>query len=881
MAGEARTTGIRLGIAARLVLLVLAATLPFLLLFALRAGERRDEAARDTWRATAARANDAADRVDGRLREVHAALAAVGRAVRPSAAATAVNDSVLLEVSQLLSPLGVVINVYDLSWRNVGTSLRPIPPKRQIDDLRRALLREIARTRRFAVGEPETLDPVTGPWGIAVGIPITAANGTQVGSAVAVMLADALASPLQRGTRGGAALADGGIISVIDRDGHVIARAPTADGFVGRSFAEHPLVRELQSGRDSLGVIEGLDGQRRAYAAAALEEAPWHVLVGTTPAVAEEAGRRLLLRELAVFAATIIAALALALVIGRRITGPVQRLALDARALAEGDFAHRSTVRASWEAGDLARALNQMAASVAHGRDELAAGEQRYRALFDLSPLPMWMTDRTTLRFVAVNDAATRQYGWTRDEFLGMTLMDVRPPEARDEFRQVVGREPESDSYRGRWMHWRKDGSRIVVDVSIRDVVLDGRSARLSVLVDVTEAVAAAAALERSREELRQTQKMEALGRFAGGIAHDFNNLLTGIIGYADLLLPDLPAGSETRHDVEQIRQAAGRAAALTQQILAFSRRQVMQPQVLDLTQVIAGMGGLLQRVIGDHIRVEVTGAGDLWPVTADPSQLEQVVMNLALNARDAMEGGGTLSITTRNVVIGTNDPAHPGIPPGEWVLLSVRDTGAGMSPEVQARIFEPFFTTKPRGKGTGLGLATAYGIVEQSLGRMRVESVSGVGSTLHVYLPRSADTEPVVTQATRTGAPPVTGGVILLAEDEPTVRAVAAEALGRLGYVVLVASDGPSALEAAERHQGRIDLLVTDVVMPGMPGPALAAELRLRRPDVRVLFTSGYADDDATMGGMRTAGVPFLAKPFSPAELARRVREVLAGPTS
>ena len=871
-----RRERVRIGIAVRLVLLVVASTLPFLFLFGLRARERSGEARQLTVDAVEGRANDVAARVDGRLREVNAALTAVGHAVRPTRASIATNDAALLDVAQMLAPLQVVINVYDSEGRNVGSSMRPAPADRVLAAERRALLARIRVSQHLEIGEPELIDADADAWGVAAGLPLRDTGGRFIGSAVAILPTDNLGVKSEVGSD-----ERGVVVAIVDLDGHVIMQQPAGSGFVGRRFATHPLVRAALAATDSVGIVRGLDGVERFFAASGMEEAPWRVLVGSPPDAAASAGHRLLLRELAVFSTTMIIALLLAILTGRFITAPVQQLAIDARELADGKLSHRSTVRVSWELGDLADTLNQMAASLEQSRESLAAGEQRYRALFDLSPVPMWMTDRATMRFVAVNDATTRQYGWTREEFLRMTLMDVRPPETRTSFAEAVMLPPEGEFYRGRWVHWRKDASRIDIDVSIRDVVLEGRSARLSVLVDVTEEVAAAHALERSREELRQTQKMEALGRFAGGIAHDFNNLLTGIIGYAELVLPDLEAGSETRHDVDQIRLAANRAAALTQQILAFSRRQVMQPQTLALDQVIAGMGGLLQRVIGEHIRVTAISSDELWPVTADPSQLEQVIMNLALNARDAMPGGGTLDIATTNVTVGANDVLHDGVPAGQWVQLSVRDTGVGMTAEVRARLFEPFFTTKPRGKGTGLGLATAYGIVEQSGGRMRVESALGRGTTLHVYLPRSAEAESVVTAPHRAGAVEAVGGVILIAEDEPTVREVAAQSLRRLGYTVLTADSGVAALAVAEAHTAKIDLLVTDVVMPGINGPALAVQLRERRPGLPVLFMSGYADDDEVVGGIRLEGVPFLAKPFAPAELARRVREVLESATT
>jgi GAF domain-containing protein len=388
------------------------------------------------------------------------------------------------------------------------------------------------------------------------------------------------------------------------------------------------------------------------------------------------------------------------------------------------------------------------------------------------------------------------------------------------------------------------------------------------------------AELSRTQEQLTQSQKMEAVGRLAGGIAHDFNNLLTIIAGRAQILLEDLLDEDPTRRHAELIMQTADRAAALTRQLLAFSRKQVLQPKVFDLNTAVATMSAMLQRLIGEDIILVTVLHPALGHVNADPGQIEQVVMNLAVNARDAMDHGGTLTIETANVeldaagVAGT-DAARP----GPHVMLAVTDTGSGMDAETLARIFEPFFTTKPRGKGTGLGLSTVYGIVKQSSGTITVESRPGRGSTFRVYLPRA---DRPVERAGAAAAParaPHGTETVLLVEDEPEVLALASETLAAQGYRVLLAANGPEALALGARHPGLIDLMVTDVVMPQMSGPELARRMRPTHPAMRVLFMSGYTDDAIGQHGLLETETAYLQKPFTPSVLARKVREVLEAP--
>ncbi len=386
----------------------------------------------------------------------------------------------------------------------------------------------------------------------------------------------------------------------------------------------------------------------------------------------------------------------------------------------------------------------------------------------------------------------------------------------------------------------------------------------------------------RLEEQFRQAQKMEAVGQLAAGVAHDFNNLLTVITSYSDLLLGDLESTDPRREDLEEIRKATMGAAGLTRQLLAFSRQQVLEPKVLDLNAIVSGAGNMLQRLIGEDIRLVTVLAPDLGAVKADPGQLEQVILNLAVNARDAMPEGGKITVETANAELDAAYAAeHIPVGPGAYVLFSVSDTGVGMEEETKRRIFEPFFTTKEKGKGTGLGLATVYGIVKQSGGFVWVYSEPGHGTTFKIYLPRVNEKAEVVPRGT--ALPPSVRGTetVLLAEDAGPLRTVVRQILKRNGYTVLEAPDGKSALDKAAEHAGPIHLLLTDVIMPEMSGRQLAERLRARRPELKVLFVSGYTDNAIVRHGILEPGIAFLQKPFSPESLARKVREVLDAPQS
>jgi signal transduction histidine kinase/integral membrane sensor domain MASE1 len=384
-------------------------------------------------------------------------------------------------------------------------------------------------------------------------------------------------------------------------------------------------------------------------------------------------------------------------------------------------------------------------------------------------------------------------------------------------------------------------------------------------------------ALKQNEDRLRQAQKMEAVGQLAGGVAHDFNNLLTVIVGYSELLAERIASDHEATSDLTEIRRASGTAASLTRQLLAFSRKQILAPQILDLNDVVLGTRKMLARLLEENITIQFRAQPSPAKVHADPGQLEQVVLNLAINARDAMPRGGTLTIETATVVLDQNyADCHAGVTPGPYVALSLSDTGTGMTPEVKSRVFEPFFTTKPRGQGTGLGLATVYGIVKQSGGEIDVYSEPGLGTTFKIYLPAVSQSD--VVAAADSHLPDLLTGsdTVLVVEDERSLRAIAEKILRQYGYTVLSASSVPEGLQVSAEHPGSIHLLLTDVVMPGGSGRDLAEKVMASRPDVKVIYMSGYTDDAIVQHGVLVPGTVFLQKPFTPQALGRKLREVL-----
>jgi PAS domain S-box-containing protein len=481
-------------------------------------------------------------------------------------------------------------------------------------------------------------------------------------------------------------------------------------------------------------------------------------------------------------------------------------------------------------------------------------------------------------RVVEANERAVEAYGYPREEIIGLEISAFTPPAELAGFQARMREIRQGGSVIAEADHQRKDGSVFPVEISSQAVVSEGKSYLQAIIRDLTERKKAEEALRERDEQLRQSQKMEAVGQLAGGIAHDFNNLLTAILGYGDLLLAGDELAEPAREDIEQIKRAAERAAGLTRQILAFSRRQTMRPQVVSLNEVLANMEPLLGRTLGEDIDLVSLPDPDLGHVEVDVHQFEQVLMNLALNARDAMPHGGRLTLETANVELDEQySHTHPEVAPGKYVMLAVSDTGLGMGEETASRIFEPFFTTKGPGEGTGLGLATVYGTVKQSFGSISVYSEPGKGTCFKIYLPLTAATVETREQAIAEPTTPKGDETVLVVEDEPALRDLAVRVLTDHGFKVLSAGTAAAALQVLQDVAGEVDILVTDLILPGeLQGKDLADQLLASRPDLPVVYMSGYTRNAIVHAGRLDHGVHFLEKPFAPTALVTMIREVL-----
>ncbi len=560
-------------------------------------------------------------------------------------------------------------------------------------------------------------------------------------------------------------------------------------------------------------------------------------------------------------------------------------------------------------------------------RQTQAAGA-RARAFLDSIveniPHMIFVKDAETLSFQLFNRAGEELLGMQRETLLGKSDFDFFPEEqakffqARDRETLQSGKlvdvmeEPIATKSGERWLHTkkipildasgepryllgisediteRKGGERLVAEMyeDLEQRVLD-RTAELSqtneeLRQQIRDRERAENRLQDAQEQLLQAQKMEAVGRLAGGVAHDFNNMLSVILSHTKLAMADLMPGHPLLEDLEQVNNAAERAAQITRQLLAYSRRQIMQPSALDLNAVLRETEKMLRRLIGEDIDLNVVLMPDLWTVHLDPGQIQQVLLNLVVNARDAMPTGGRLTIETANVTLDlAYSEQHPGISPGRHVMLAVTDTGVGMDGETQGKIFGPFFTTKGGEHGTGLGLSTVYGIVKQSGGHVRVYSEIGIGSTFKVYFPENAGSSGRFRAVAAVGSQLTGKETILLVEDEDLVRRAVRAILRRGGYEILEAASGGAALDLLRGYEGRIDLLITDVVMPELSGRELALKVAELRPDIKVLYMSGYTDDTIVRHGVLEANMAFIQKPATPDDLLRKIREVLADPDS
>lgn len=665
---------------------------------------------------------------------------------------------------------------------------------------------------------------------------------------------------------------------VTDRSGTaVIASSTNPARWTGTRLAGSPWGNSATERAD-------LAGTPRLYGEPAAEGDGWKVYSGADKAAALATSDRLQNQQLVIIGAGILVVLLALSLVYRRVARPITRLGAALRASSTQDTLTPVAAGGPREVAALAQAFNALIAAVSLQLSQRENAEQNYRLLFENSPLPMWVHHSKDLRILEVNQAAVQRYGYSREEFEQMTMKDLVMP---DDWGALEHGDPATEPALrvGPFFHRQKDGSGFEVRVTAHTVDFGHRPARFIVVEDVTEQ-------EKLERQLRQSQRLESLGQLAAGVAHDFNNLLAVILNVTEFARDQIDAAVEidgpdrwraVQRDLERLEEAATSATRLTRRLLAFGQRDIAQPTAMDVNERVQDLAELLRRTLGERVALTIELAKGLPPVLIDHGQFEQIILNLAVNARDAMPEGGTLTISTADVQVDDDVDlqGQPSIASGRYVQLQVTDSGTGMDPETLDHAFEPFYTTKAPGVGTGLGLAGVYGIVAQSAGRVSIQSEPGHGTSVTVLLPA---TELSLTAALIQAPASPLGATetILLVEDYADLREVMAETVQRAGYQVLTASDGPAALKIAEQHSGEIDLLLTDVVLPKMLGTALADQLRARHPGLRVLFMSGYAHPLLGAEGTLEPQVNLIQKPFMESALLQKLRDVLeAAPTT
>src|ERR1700682_4648201 len=625
-----------------------------------------------------------------------------------------------------------------------------------------------------------------------------------------------------------------------------------------------------------------VEGRPRWYGQANVDMAGWKGYVGADEAAALADAAYLQSQQLEIVGIGVAAVLLALFVVYRRVARPIERLSVSVRSSRRLESPSLVPVGGPSQVADLGQDINHLITSLNREWAERESAERSYLRLFEASPLPILVVDPTTGRFLEVNDSAAAAFAYSREEFVQLTTEGIFAPKDEEEAAQVeaAGNGTVGKSYAkiGPVSVRKKDGTLIRVFVTSYEVTFAGRPARVSMVEDVTEK-------EKLERQINQSQRLESLGQLAGGVAHDFNNLIGVFMNFALFAKEKvLAAGSGKSdpdlqlavQDIDRAVRAGESAARLTHQLLAFARREVIRPQSLNVNAVVGELEPLLRRTLGEHIECITSLEKTVCPALIDPGQLEQVITNLAINARDAMFNGGRLAIDSENVdVDSTYAAGRPGLEPGRYVRIRVTDTGSGMDGATLQRVFEPFFTTKPKGQGTGLGLATVYGIIKQAGGDVSIYSEVGVGTRVHVLLPAS-DVAPKRSRAAAASPSQKKSGTILVVEDSDDLREVAERILTKNGYQVISVASGPDALEAAKNHGGTIDLLLTDVVMPHMQGNELAVRLAAMRPGIRVLYMSGYAQPILGDDGTLEDGVLLVEKPFTEPLLLAKVDHAL-----
>jgi two-component system cell cycle sensor histidine kinase/response regulator CckA len=844
------------GLRTRLMALVLAAVIPFVFLIGMVARQHRFNERANAEQTALDHASAIADRLDSRFGSIETVLLTLAHSVSPNPADSLRNDKLLREVAKELPRDFAHFAAITSRGRAIGTSdilptgkRRPIPASAAGGD---TLL-------GFDIQGPTQLYGTEGPLSIAISREDTSAGVRVIGLVTIARLQRELS---------GSAIPSGAITTIMDSRGTVIFRSRDPSTWVGKDVSKTPLFAALRA--KSTGDLDGVEVFSGFVTA---RHVPWIVEVGAPQMLAFAKERADFWRAIGFGTLALVVAIILAWTQATRIIVPMRTVVRDAALLSKGDLSHRSTLAASQdEIGVLGKTLNAMAETLEKREEALRKSEMRFRAVIENVDDMIVIIDPDARRQY-VSPAMSRILDYSQQELLAFTAQEmIHPsdwPAIRELLRTVKLTPAGSVSGQARYRH--RDGSwRIFAGSMINLLDVPGVEGIVVNLRDVTEQ----SALEG---ELRQAQKMESVGQLAGGVAHDFNNLLTVITGRIGFLIGAPNINEDQEADLAEIRKAAERAGELTRQLLAFSRKQLLQPRVLDLNRSLDEFEPMLRRLIGEDIRIRIEHGRELGSVSADPGQLQQILMNLALNARDAMPAGGVITFRTANETTGNGagSPAMP-VSPGEYVVLEVTDTGLGMDPATQARIFEPFFTTKGQGKGTGLGLSTVYGIVKQSGGGISVASTPNAGTVFRVYFPRAAgyalaEAAEMPDDASLSGTE-----TILLVEDDTSVRNLVRRVLKSRGYEVLAAEDGGDALRVASDVDLPVDLVLTDIVMPEMSGRELVEALHTGRPTLRVLYMSGYTDDEIVRRGLNDPGMSFIQKPFTAENLAMQVRKAL-----
>ncbi|MBX9853999.1 MAG: response regulator [Gemmatimonadaceae bacterium] len=849
----------RPGIRRQLALLAVALTIPLAVLAVVRAFERAQRERRELAEQGRQAAMRATQLLDDDVTRARLLLAGASRLLDPREP-TARNDSLIAALFRDASSGFSNIWLADAQG-NVRGTLVPLSMFRRMPSLATAVyFRDVVQSGQFTISQPvRSIVDSAAQWVIPFMQPVReAGSGALLGYVGAGLRIDRMAA-----VRYMESLPPNSVLTVLRSDGRVFLRSLDLEHWIERNFAESTAFRDDPKLPSTLWEMRSLDGTNRIVAQQPLRtfDAIAYVGVPVTASLAQV--QRQLRVDLLLGLLLITAMSAVAIIFASRIAGPIEEVTLVATALAQGETGRRATVHGVTEVAELGRAMNAMADAVADREQALAQSEARYRQLFATSPLPTVIWRLSDGRLEQVNDAARAFFGERADLEERTRILDLFDEGEHDRFASLPLPIESGTLRAGAWQVPDARGDLRTMELVIGRLERQNQTLAMGVLLDVTDRLRAEVALEQSRAALQQAQQLEALGAFAGGIAHDFNNYLSAIATNAELLR-DAPAlDDDERREASEILAAAQRASHLTKQILVFSRRQVVQEDPIDINAELQGLEHLVTRLVGERVAVELDCAADVPAVMFSPERFEQVILNLAANARDAMPQGGRLTFTTRR----RGD---------DRVTLTVSDSGQGIAADVLPRIFEPFFTTKSRDRGTGLGLAMVYNIVTGSRGDIRVTSAPGAGTTFHLSFPAAMQAATRETRADQPAASMRGREHILVVEDDSAVRSATVALLARAGYQVSSAA-GAAEAEAALAAMGvPPQLLLSDVVMPDVSGPELVARVEHRYPNMRVVFMSGFADDDAVMRGVAARELALVAKPFSASELLGTIRRIL-----